>query len=242
LVGSALTTVATGGLAAPIVAAFLIQSGVVGSSAFHEYLREEEGVQTKEDYLRVFNDPDAMNRAVVHGAKYGLPVAALDAFSLGIAGKIAPLIGTAQKATRNANRIRTGKALNNAVSGKRKAARWAGRWTPEVLAQGGLGAGGELAGSYWATGKVNQGEAFLEAILEPMMLPVELAVKSPKATAKALIRKRVKNMSETEVRASLKRKGINTATQTETEARQTLEENMGPIEAGSTATKVATEK
>ena len=241
LVGSALTTVATGGLAAPIVAAFLIQSGVVGSSAFHEYLREEEGVQTKEDYLRVFNDPDAMNRAVVHGAKYGLPVAALDAFSLGIAGKIAPLIGTAQKATRNANRIRTGKALNNAVSGKRKAARWAGRWTPEVLAQGGLGAGGELAGSYWATGKVNQGEAFLEAILEPMMLPVELAVKSPKATAKALIRKRVKNMSETEVRASLKRKGINTATQTETEARQTLEENMGPIEAGSTATKVATE-
>ena len=244
LAASAVVGAATGGVAAPVMAAFLIQSGIVGSSAFHEYLKEEEGVVTKEDYLRVFNDPEAMNRAAIHGAKYGLPVAALDAFSLGIAGKIPQIAMGARRAagaaSRTDNLARTGKALNNAVAGKSKTAVAANklkRWTPEVIAQGALGAGGELSGSYWAKGEVNWGEAFLEAILEPMMLPLELAAKSPKATAKALIRRRVKKMTPDEVKAALERKGQDTSRMTDEEAQSTLVDREGAIEGAATTTQ-----
>ena len=244
LAASTLVGAVTGGVAAPVMAAFLIQSGIVGSSAFHEYLKEEEGVVTKEDYLRVFNDPEAMNRAAIYGAKYGLPVAALDAFSLGIAGKIPQIAMGARRAagaaSRTDNLARTGKALNNAVAGKNKTAIAANklkRWTPEVIAQGGLGAGGELSGSYWAKGEVNWGEAFLEAILEPMMLPLELAAKSPKATAKALIRRRVKKMTPDEVKAALERKGQDSSRMTDQEARSTLVDREGAIEGAAATTQ-----
>ena len=222
----------TGGAAAPVLAplaTFLIQSGIVGSSAFHEYLKEEEGVVTKEDYLKAFSDPDVMNRAVEHGAKYGVPVAALDAFSLGIAGKL-PQIGMAARraagmATKTDNIAAIGKAATNAVSGRKQAQKFAQRWLPEVVAQGGLGASGEILGSLWATGKVNQGEAFLEAILEPMSLPLELAVKSPKLTEKywtARTRKKILNLSEEEVKRQARRRGINTEGKSGDEIRASL--------------------
>ena len=222
----------TGGAAAPVLAplaTFLIQSGIVGSSAFHEYLKEEEGVVTKEDYLEAFSDPDVMNRAVEHGAKYGVPVAALDAFSLGIAGKL-PQIGMAARraagmATKTDNIAAIGKAATNAARGRKQAQKFAQRWLPEVVAQGGLGASGEILGSLWATGKVNQGEAFLEAILEPMSLPLELAVKSPKLTEKywtARTRKKILNLSEEEVKRQARRRGINTEGKSGDEIRASL--------------------
>ncbi len=205
----------TGGAAAPVLAplaTFLIQSGVVGSSAFHEYLKEEEGVKTEEDYLKAFKDPDVMRRATIYGAKYGVPVAALDAFSLGIAGKL-PQIGMAArraagKATRTDSISKIGASVDDALSAKRKAAKFAQRWTPEVIVQGALGAGGELAGSYLAKGKVNYGEAFLEAILEPMTLPLELMVKSPKITKEYLKEKNRRDPSNRTKKRFLLEQGL----------------------------------
>ena len=205
----------TGGAAAPVLAplaTFLIQSGVVGSSAFHEYLKEEEGVKTEEDYLKAFKDPEVMRKAAIYGAKYGVPVAALDAFSLGIAGRL-PQIGMAArraagKATRTDYIAKVGAKVDDAISAKRKVANFAQRWTPEVIAQGALGAGGELAGSYLAKGKVNYGEAFLEAILEPMTLPLELMVKSPKITKEYLKEKNRLNQSNRTKKRFLLKEGI----------------------------------
>ena len=205
----------TGGAAAPVLAplaTFLIQSGVVGSSAFHEYLKEEEGVKTEEDYLKAFKDPEVMRKAAIYGAKYGVPVAALDAFSLGIAGRL-PQIGMAArraagKATRTDYIAKVGAKVDDAISAKRKVANFAQRWTPEVIAQGALGAGGELAGSYLAKGKVNYGEAFLEAILEPMTLPLELMVKSPKITKEYLKEKNRLNPSNRTKKRFLLEEGL----------------------------------
>ena len=202
--GSALVTAGTGGLAAPVVApmlaTFLIQSGIVGSSAFHEYLKEEEGVRTEEDYLRAFSDPDVMNRAVEHGAKYGLPVAALDAFSIGIAGRIPQLVGGVRRTVRGAQKpltstetlARSGKSVSDALSAKRRASKFAKRWTPEVMVQGGLGSGGEIMGSLWSKGEINGGEAFLEGIMEPFMLPLEIMARSPGEARVQMVRRGIK--------------------------------------------------
>ncbi len=238
--GSALVTAGTGGLAAPVVApmlaTFLIQSGIVGSSAFHEYLKEEEGVRTEEDYLRAFSDPDVMNRAVEHGAKYGLPVAALDAFSIGIAGRIPQLVGGVRRTVRGAQKpltstetlARSGKSVSDALSAKRRASKFAKRWTPEVMVQGGLGSGGEIMGSLWSKGEINGGEAFLEGIMEPFMLPLEIMARSPGEARVQMVRRGIK-------KAEKKQEEL--ATRKSTEKGLSSIETEGPIEREAEATK-----
>ena len=193
VLGAAALTGLTGGAAAPITAplvAALVSTGMMSSSAFHEYLRKEGKIESAEDYLKAFENPELMNKAAEHGWKYGIPIGALDGLSMGLAGNVARVLKTAGqlgRLSKMAPAARVAEATAEAV-GQSNKLRKVGKWGTEAGVQSGLGGAGEALGSLWSTGKINAGEVFLEAIIEPAMLPLELAAKSPRHAARTLKR------------------------------------------------------
>ena len=197
------TQVVTKSNALTSLVAGIISSATMTGSAMMEYLREEEGVKTAEDYIKAWNDPKVMNRAFERGYKYGVPIGSLDAISFSMAGNLNRIFNqvnqTVKGAAKTAGRLgdevkaagRVSNAVNNAMikkSATRNFSRKAGIVGAEAGTQSGLGALGETLGSLWSTGKINQGEVFLEGILEPAILPFEIAAKSPKTAANAIKR------------------------------------------------------
>ena len=198
LLAAGVAGAATGGFGAvPILTGAVVGSGMMTGTGLMEYLREEEGVETAEDFEKAFSDPDMMGRAAKSGAKYGVPIGMIDAFSMGIAGNVGRIINTGNRSVRAATRV--SKAADKALSkskGLKKLGKTSAVIGGEAAVQGGLGALGETLGSYWSTGKVNAGEVFLEAIIEPAILPFELAVKSPRAAARLITREKTNEFTK----------------------------------------------
>jgi len=200
VLSAAALTALTGGAAGPMMApliAGLVSTGMMSSSAFHEYLREEGKIESAEDYLKAFENPELMNKAADHAWKYGAPIGALDALSMGVAGNVARIGRTfgqlgqlpkiLQHPTRMSPTARVAKDTTEAI-GQSNKLRKVGKWGAEAGVQAGLGGTGEALGSLWATGQINMGEVFLEALVEPAMLPLEIAAKSPRHAARTLRR------------------------------------------------------
>ena len=106
---------------------------------------------------------------------------------MGIAGNVARLGKTCGKESRRSPAARVAKDTTEAI-GQSNKLRKVGKWGAEAGVQSGLGGAGEALGSLWATGKINAGEVFLEALVEPAMLPLEIAAKSPRHAARTLRR------------------------------------------------------
>lgn len=113
-------------------------------SKYLDVLREAGAdLADPESILRVVNDPEIRARAVEMGLRRGLPVAAFDAASAGLAGKFVK--GLKAGAT-------TGQKV---VAGVK-----------EALAQGATGGGGEIAGALSAGEPISPGAVFEEVIGE----------------------------------------------------------------------------
>jgi hypothetical protein len=144
LAAGAAGTLATGPVGGAIAAGAGTGAGSLAVEYGNKYLEvlREAGadLEDPESILRVVSDPEVKARAEELGLRRGLPVAAFDAISAGLAGKFLKGVRTATAA----QNVRRGLA--------------------ETAIQGGLGGGGEVAGAVSA-GEPVSGRAVFEEIV-----------------------------------------------------------------------------
>jgi hypothetical protein len=159
LAAGAAVTAATGGTGAPavIAAAATIAAGSFGTEYYAtiEGMLAEEGVdlQDTKQIEAKLADEDFMGRAREKAVKRGIPIAAFDALSVGLAGKILGVGRQASRAAKEAGKGMRGRRLAGAVG--------------ELGVQSGLGAAGEAGAQLASEGRITSaGEIVSEAVGE----------------------------------------------------------------------------
>lgn len=163
-----LAGLATGGAGAGPALALTMSSAIMGMSSYMaefggaglQALKDEGVDVTKpEELLKAAQNKDLMARVRRKAHLKGAIVGALDAVSVGVA--TIPMRFGLKGATGNLVNL-----------------------TAQGLAQGALGAGGEIGGQLAIGGEINWGEAFLEFLGEFTTTPIEIAAYGPKGLIK----------------------------------------------------------
>lgn len=144
LAATAGVTAATGGVAAPLMASTFVGSLAIEYGAVMDEVIREAGYDSADPtaWQRAVEDEEMLDRARTKGLKRGIPIAAVDALTMGIAGKI--LIGAKPTAT---------SILSRSVA--------------ELGVQAGGGGAGEALAQIVDEGKVGKpGEVAMEAVAE----------------------------------------------------------------------------
>ncbi len=160
LAGSALAALATKSMvvagAVSGLGSFAVEHGASALEALQEYMREDMGMEDPladdKAVASVLGNEEKMEEFKEFGVKRGVPIAVLDALSVGIAGKLTAAVRNSTKAAREAGRMKYAVPAAVAV---------------EALAiQPSLGSLGEYAAQKASGQEFKLGEVLLEGVAE----------------------------------------------------------------------------